>query len=80
MKTIYLREKKSGNFEFSTKENATLRFNTKKAFKEWFESHPKHQSRCFSKTTHYGYIVKATYSQSQTYFYTFTEIEKKLGI
>ena len=57
MKTIYLREKKSGNFEFSNKENATLAFKTQKSFKEFYKSRYR-----------YGKIIKSTYSKSQTYF------------
>lgn len=56
MKTIYIREKRSGNFEFASRENATLKFKTKKEFKQWFEE------------LRYGRLIKATYRFSQTYF------------
>lgn len=59
MKTIYLREKKSGNFEFSNRKQANLKFSTKKEFKKWFDE----QHRYYS-----GRIIKATYSRSQTYY------------
>lgn len=54
---IYLREKRSGNFEISNKENSTIRFKTYKSFKEWYKDNYRH-----------GKIIKAIYRKSQTYF------------
>ena len=54
---IYIRTKRSGNFEFSNKKNADLKFKTKREFKNWFTS---------TKGT--GRLIKATYTQSQTYY------------
>ena len=62
MKTIYLREKRSGNFEITTKENATHSFNTKKHLVEFY-------SQLGSKR-----IVKATYRLAQTYFSSVNEL------
>jgi len=59
MKTIYLREKRSGNFELSNRKDHTHKFTTKRAAKEFFDHINQNTSR---------QIVKATYSQSQTYF------------
>ena len=53
---IYLREKRTGNFEISDKENATDKFKTQKAFKLQFNDYSV------------GRIIKAKYSKSQTYF------------
>jgi len=71
MKTIYLREKKSGNFELSNKLEATHKFKTQKEFKEWYK--PEYWSRRYGQK-HYKAIVKATYSQSQTYFSNADEV------
>ena len=60
---IYLREKRSGNFEISNKENSTIKFKTQKAFKEWYKNNYR-----------YGKIIKATYSRSQTYFNSAQEV------
>jgi len=61
MKTIYLRQKRSGNFEFSNRQEATEKFTTKKSFID------------FTKSIYDGKIIKATYRMSQTYFYNGTE-------
>ena len=34
---IYIRTKKSGNFEFSNAVNADLKFRTKKELKNWYK-------------------------------------------
>lgn len=68
MKTIYLRQKKSGNFEFSNKKEATISFKTKKDFREWFES------------LRYDKLIKATYRKSQVYYnsnFDFDSVWKK---
>ena len=74
MKTIYLREKKSGNFEFSYKEEATHKFRTQKAFKEFYNNSRRYYSGSGRFQKYFGYIVKATYSQAQTYFNTPEEV------
>ena len=67
MKTIYLRQKRSGNYEFSTKLNATHSFKTQKAFKEWYNNErPSRYGKCS--------IIKATYRLSQTYFCNAEEV------
>jgi len=68
MKTIYLRTKRSGNYEFSNRKESDLKFKTKKEFKNWYEN--KRGS---------GRIIKATYRLSQTYFerYDFESAFKK---
>jgi len=45
MKTIYLREKRSGNYEFSNRKKATLKFTTKKALREFWENKIDGQSK-----------------------------------
>lgn len=77
MKTIYLRKLKSGNYELSNKKDATEKFNTKKALKEFFESLKNKTTNVWDR--HYQEfkpcrIVKAKYSQTQTYFESFTEL------
>ena len=54
---IYIRTKKSGNFEFSNKKNADLKFKTKREFEKWFRT-----------SMGRGSFIKATYTQSQTYY------------
>ena len=54
---IYIRTKKSGNFEFSNAVNADLKFRTKKELKNWF-----------TNNMGTGRLIKATYTQSQTYY------------
>jgi len=54
---IYIRTKRSGNFEFSNKKNADLKFKTKREFKNWFIDNMGT-----------GRLIKATYTQSQTYY------------
>jgi len=65
MKTIYIRQKRSGNFEFSNRENHTVKFTTLKALRNWYIN-----DRMF------GRIIKATYSKSQIYFSSYKELEK----
>lgn len=65
MKTIYLRQKRSGNFEFSDKRESTHKFNSKKALLEFWN---KNMNGYFAKK-----VIKATYSRSQTYFDNFNE-------
>lgn len=61
---IYLREKRSGNFELSNKEEATIKFKTQKAFKEWYVKKIGYSQR----------IIKTTYRKSQTYFTSSIEV------
>jgi len=53
---IYLREKRTGNFEISNKQDCTHKYKTQKAFREDFHNNSV------------GRIIKAKYSKSQTYF------------
>lgn len=64
---IYLREKRSGNFEISNKENSTVQFKTQKSFKAWYDLNGQSY---FGK----GKIIKATYSRSQAYFANAQEV------
>jgi len=63
MKTIYLRQKRSGNFELSTRENHTHKFTTWKALHAWFND------------LYRGRVIKAQYRLSQTYFNSFDELK-----
>jgi hypothetical protein len=66
MKTIYLKQLKSKNYHIGNKENFTIKFSTKKAFIEWYQ---KNITGYTSHLHSYGSrIIKATYSQSQTYY------------
>jgi hypothetical protein len=76
MKTIYLRLKKSGNFEFSTKKEATHKFKSLKEFRLWFEN--KRENYNQTSAMWFGKLIKATYSQVQTYFNNFEEVAKYL--
>lgn len=58
MRTIYIKEKRTGNFEFSTKKEATHTFKTKKEFEKYF-----YQMYSFGRA-----MIKATYRLSQTYY------------
>lgn len=63
MKTIYLREKRSGNFELTGNRNeATHKFNKVSDVKDFFERNARR-------------IIKASYRLSQTY-YDSTEFKK----
>lgn len=79
MKTVYLRQKRSGNFEVSNRKEATHKFNTKKELVNFFDGEyvnsdtinertgkPLRKRIADPKTT--GKIIKATYRLSQTYF------------
>jgi hypothetical protein len=56
MKTIYLKQKRSGNFELTTPENSTNELNTPEEVISFFR-------------TMYGKkVIKATYRLAQTYF------------
>jgi hypothetical protein len=63
MNTIYLRQKRSGNYELSNRKNHTHKFTTWKALKEFFD------------TIYFGRIIKAEYRLTQTYFNTFDELK-----
>lgn len=63
MKTIYLRQKRSGNYELSNRKNHTSKFTTWKSLKEFFD------------TIYFGRIIKAEYRLTQTYFNTFDELK-----
>jgi len=66
MKTIYLKQKRSGNFELTNKKNSTHKFNTKKnALSFWNENMKGYSAKK---------IIKATYRKSQTYFSTVEEL------
>ena len=63
MKPIYLRQKRSGNFELSTRENHTHKFTTWKAMRTWFY------------TLYSTRVIKFEYRLSQTYFNSFDELK-----
>ena len=54
--TIFIRKKRSGNFEFTNEKSATHVFFSTSEFKAWFEN------------LKFGKLIKAAYSRSQTYF------------
>jgi|19_taG_2_1085344.scaffolds.fasta_scaffold00221_20 hypothetical protein len=60
---IYLREKRSGNFEISNKKEATVKI-FKKNFSSFWNDNIKRRRKK---------IIKGTYSKSQTYFSTSAE-------
>jgi hypothetical protein len=71
MKTIYLRKVKSGNFRITTEKDATVVLKTQTQARKFYESTIK---PVFGTYKVYGSrIIKATYSQSQTYFGSFQE-------
>jgi len=67
MKPIYLRQKRSGNFELSTRENHTHKFTTWKALRAWYDD------LYFGRRT--NRVIKAQYRLSQTYFNSFDELK-----
>ena len=72
MKIIYLRQKKSGNFEITEdSKKATHKFKTQKSFREWYEGEYDRKGQISCRT---GKIIKATYRLSQTYFYSAQEV------
>lgn len=87
--TIYLREKKSGNFEVSTKTEATHKFKSKKSLKTFFDGETElkvindngkkvlRKVRVSSPETN-GKIIKNTYSRSQTYYESGEDFLKSL--
>jgi len=72
MKIIYLREKRSGNFEFSNRENHTHKFNTWTGLEAWYNQDRKLDSLYSGRT---GQVIKAEYRKSQTYFDSFAELK-----
>lgn len=75
MKTIYLRQKSSNNFEVSTRKEATHTFKTKKELVEFFdgafEKREYNGSMVNFRVKHpmtHGRIIKETYRLSQTYY------------
>lgn len=66
MRTIYLKEKKSGNFEITDKNKATVKFNRKSDLQEFWDR--------ISKRRFGGKIIKAKYQMSNSYFYCFDEL------
>lgn len=71
MKTIYLKELRSGNFEISNKKEATHKFPTQKAFREFYN--PKFLSGTGHYQKTFRALIKASYRLSQTYFITADE-------
>ncbi len=67
MKTIYLRQKRSGNYELSNRKNHTSKFTTWKALSAWYND------LYYGRRT--GRIIKAEYRLNQTYFNTFDELK-----
>ena len=67
MKTIYLREKKSGNFEIVTGKFNQAEHTHK--FKTWTALQDFYQKLYGSK------IIKAEYGRSTTYFNSFNEVK-----
>ena len=67
MKTIYLRQKRSGNYELSNRKNHTSKFTTWKSLSAWYND------LYYGRRT--GRIIKAEYRLTQTYFNTFEELK-----
>lgn len=78
MKTIYLNKKRSGNYEISNRANATIKFNTIKSLNNWFDNTLLKEKTNQWDKINYCYknarVVKATYSQTQTYFNSAKEL------
>lgn len=71
MKTLYLKEKNSGNFEISPTPTI-IKFDDEVTFTEWFKRNCNGYTKYRSS---YGRrIIKATYRMSQTYFYSASEV------
>ena len=89
MKTIYLRQKSSGNFEVSNRQQATHVFKSKKDLVSFFDGEyknsdvineftgkPLRQRISNPKTS--GKIIKASYRLSQTYYKSGLEFYQSL--
>jgi hypothetical protein len=63
MKTIYLREKKSGNFELSNRQEHTHKFKTWTALQDFY------------RNLYGSKIIKAEYSRSTIYFNSFNQLK-----
>ena len=77
MKMIYLRKKRSGNFEFSNQKDSNHKFKTKKDLKIfWYKN-----LVCNSWRGNPSRMIKTTYRLSQVYFSSFnhfwTEIKRQ---
>lgn len=78
MKTIYLKKKRSGNYEISNRKDFTVKFNKVNEFTTWFNNSLRNEktttwckaNRSFKKAQ----VIKSYYSQSQTYFNSAKEL------
>lgn len=79
MKTYYFTELKSGNFKVATAENHTHKTTDLHSF-YWMVARRKSTTWSRSQRTFkQAQIIKATYSQSQTYFTSAEELQKHLN-
>lgn len=79
MKTYYFKQLKSGNFEIATESDFTHKTDNLKEFYYFVTSR---KSTTFDRRTmrmKQAGIIKARYSQSQTYFQSAVELEKYLN-
>jgi len=75
MKTLGLKELRSGNFEIvKNLKDANYKFKTQKSFITWYK--PQINFSRYAKQKHFKCIVKARYSQIQTYFMASGEVIK----
>ncbi len=75
MRTIYLRQKKSGNYEIADRKTATVKFTTKKALQEFWQNTIENQPS-YLRYKDRKKIVKQTYRLSQTYYNSFADFYK----
>lgn len=79
MNTLYVKKLKSGNYEITNRDNFTEKFTTKKSLLEFWTRIQREKSNVWNRRS-YSFkparIVKARYSQSQTYFNSFDELYK----
>jgi len=72
MKTIYLKRKRSGNYEISTRKDFTVKFNKISELNGWFNSVlSKEKTNVWDKRNRVfkiSQVIKVTYSRSNTFF------------
>ena len=78
MRTVYFRQKKSGNFELSNKNEYTIKFNTIIKMSNWFNNSYSYPDTRFNKG--YRAVIKSTYRLSQTYCRNFQEVRKLANV
>ena len=77
MKTIYIKKLKSGNYKVSDKNDYSEKASTKKGLKQIWNNIYSQSTNVWNRTSRSfktASIIKATYSQSQTY-YSYCEID-----